>query len=171
MDRKVLVTYATKYGSTTEIAEKIGEVLNQEGLAVDVLPAQKVRGLAPYSAVVAGSATYIGRWRKPAAKFLQKNQEALSKMPVWLFSSGPTEEGDPMELMEGWRFPKNLQPVADHIQPIDITVFHGVADLSKFNAIDAWMLKNVKASEGDFRDWEMISDWAISIAKELKQPA
>ena len=32
MNTRVLVTYATKYGATAEIAEKIGQALRQAGL-------------------------------------------------------------------------------------------------------------------------------------------
>jgi menaquinone-dependent protoporphyrinogen IX oxidase len=37
MNTQVLVAYATKYGATAEIAEKIGQVLRQAGLRTDVL--------------------------------------------------------------------------------------------------------------------------------------
>ena len=37
MDTRVLVAYASKYGATKEIAEKIGQVLKEEGIEVDVL--------------------------------------------------------------------------------------------------------------------------------------
>ena len=37
----------------------------------------------------------------------------LSQKPVWLFSSGPTNEGDLEVLLEGWKFPwvYNLLPI------------------------------------------------------------
>ena len=73
MNTQVLVVYATKYGATAEIAEKIGQVLRQAGLRTDVLPADGVSDLTPYKAVVLGSAVYIGKWRKEAVKFLQAN--------------------------------------------------------------------------------------------------
>ena len=95
MDDQVLVAYATKYGATKEIAEEIGNVLRQAGLLTDVLPVNKVRDLNPYRAVILGSAVYIGRWRKEAAKFLQAHEQALAERQVWLFSSGPTGEGAP----------------------------------------------------------------------------
>jgi len=169
MDNKVLVTYDTKYGGTAEIAEKIGQVLRQAGLPANVLPADRVSDLPAYKAVVAGSAVYIGRWRKGAAKFLRANEQALAERPVWLFSSGPTGEGDPAELIDGWRFPGSLQPIADRIQPRDIAVFHGVVDLEKLNFIEKWMLKNVNSPTGDFRDWEAITVWAAAIAHELEE--
>ena len=168
MDKRVLVAYATKYSATAEIAEKIGEVLREAGLEADVLPADRATDLAAYQAVILGSAVYIGRWRKEAVKFLQANEQALTEKPVWLFSSGPTGEGDPVELLQGWRLPKSLQPLADHVQVRDIAVFHGATDVNKLNFIEKWMLKNVKAPVGDFRDWEAITAWATAIADELK---
>ena len=169
MANQVLVAYATKYGATAEIAEKIGPVLRQAGLRTDVLPADRAGDLSAYGAVVLGSAVYIGRWRKEAAKFLTANERALSGKPVWLFSSGPPGEGDPVELQDGWRFPGSLQPVADRIQPRDIAVFHGSVDVDKLNFLEKWMLKNVGTPAGDFRDWEAITAWATAIAAELQE--
>jgi menaquinone-dependent protoporphyrinogen oxidase len=168
MDVQVLVAYATKYGATAEIADKIGEVLRQAGLRAHVLPADRVGDLTPYQAVVLGSAVYIGRWRKEAVKFLKANETALAEKPVWLFSSGPTGEGNAVELVQGWRFPGKLQPIADRIRPRDVAVFHGAVDVGKLNFIEKWMLKNVKAPIGDFRDWDAITFWAAAIADALK---
>jgi menaquinone-dependent protoporphyrinogen oxidase len=171
VDKQVLVAYATKYGATAEIAEKISEVLQQAGLQTDVLPADRVDDLSAYKAVVLGSAVYIGQWRKEAAKFLKANEQALVGKSVWLFSSGPTGEGDPVELTQGWRFPGKLQPIADRIQPRAIAVFHGAVDASKLTFLEKWMLNNVKAPIGDYRDWEEITAWATAIAGELQEGA
>ncbi len=171
MDKPVLVAYGTKYGATKEIAEKIGEVLKQAGLAAEVAPASRSGNLATYGAVVLGSAVYIGQWRKEAVKFIQANEQALVTMPVWLFSSGPTGEGDPVVLLQNWRLPGKVKPIADRIAPRDIAVFHGSADPAKMNSLDKWMLKRVKAPVGDFRDWEAIGAWAASIAAWLQEVA
>jgi menaquinone-dependent protoporphyrinogen oxidase len=171
MDKKVLVAYATKHGSTAEIAEKIGQVLREAGLGTDVLSVSRVDDVSPYDAVVLGSAVYIGGWQKNATKFLNVNENALAEKEVWLFSSGPTGEGDPVELAEGWRFPKSLQSLADRIQPRDIMLFHGALAEEGLNFIQKWMLKNVGAPLGDFRDWEAITAWATQIADTLKEEA
>jgi len=84
MNDKVLVVYATKYGSTAEIAERIGQVLREAGLGADVQPADRVGDLGSYDAVVLGSAVYVGQWRKEAAKFLEVNEATLARTPVWL---------------------------------------------------------------------------------------
>ncbi len=172
MDEKILVTYASTYGSTKEIAEKVGGELRQVGLAVDVLPVDEVHGLAPYRAVILGSGVYIGQWKKEAAAFLKNNESALAgRRQVWLFSSGPTGSGDPADLLAGWRLPEALRPVADRIHPCDVAVFHGNIDPKKLNFLQRWAIKNiVKAPTGDFRDWGAIANWSHSVAETLKVP-
>jgi len=61
MAGKILVAYASKYGATQEIAEKVGEVLQKEGILIDIMPLKKVKKLADYQAAVIGAAGYIGQ--------------------------------------------------------------------------------------------------------------
>jgi menaquinone-dependent protoporphyrinogen oxidase len=169
MATKALVTYGTKYGSTAEIADKIGEVLREEGIQTDVIPAGGKIDLSGYDAFIIGSAIYIGMWRKNVVKFITKNEKSLIGRPVWFFSSGPTGEGDPNELLSGWKYPKKLEGVINRLQPRDITVFHGVADSNKSGLFDTMIMRSIKAAFGDFRDWDAITAWAKSIAAELKK--
>ena len=169
MNKKILVTYATRYGSTEEIARRIGETLNQAQLEIEVLPAEEASSAQEYQAVILGSSLYIGNWQKEAMTFLKQNLENLGSIPVWIFSSGPTGEGDPAAMVEGQRFLKDLQPIFDQIQPRDVVVFPGFIDSEKVSAMEKWMVKNVvKKPVGDFRDWNTIEQWAASIADELK---
>lgn len=167
MTKVVLVTYASKYGGTAEIAARIGESLTKAALDVDVLAVGEVGGLQAYAAVVLGSAVYAGQWRKGAAQFLEEHETELAEKPVWIFSSGPTGDGDPVELMDGWEFPEALQPIADRIKPRDIAFFHGVLDPDKLNFGEKMIVKALKAPTGDFRDWDAIEDWAQSVASAL----
>lgn len=170
MENRVLVAYASRYGATTEIAKKIGEVLKKAGLKVEVSPAKNVMNPAEYRAVILGTALYIGKWRKEAEEFLLHNENTLADKLVWIFSSGPTGEGDPEALIEGKGVPETLQSAVDHIKPRDIAVFHGYVNPEKINFLEKWVLtKIVKKPIGDFRDWEAISSWAGSIAGFLKK--
>lgn len=169
MGHRVLVTFATKYGATAEIARAIGEVLREHSLSTDIMPVKQVKDLAPYTAVVLGSAVYMGRWRKEAARFLEDNEAMLAQRDVWIFSSGPTSEGDAQELLDGWRLPEGQRAAVERIKPHAITVFHGVLDVEKLNVFERTIIKNVNAPTGDFRNWETITDWATAVATTLAE--
>ena len=100
---KALVSAASKYGATSEIAEAVGEVLTGKGLEVTVIPPQEVGAIEEFDAVVLGSAVYMGQWMKPARELAERQAAALGARPVWLFSSGPVGEpakpaGNPVDV-------------------------------------------------------------------------
>ncbi len=161
---RVLVAYSSKYGATAGIAERIGEVLRRQGVQADVSSVDRVADVTPYNAVVLGSGVYAGNWRKDAARFLTANERALAERQVWLFSDGPTGEGDPAELMKGWRFPESLLPVAERIRPRGIAFFHGAIDPDRLSLPEKLLVKAIKAPLGDYRDWAQIEAWAGEIA-------
>jgi menaquinone-dependent protoporphyrinogen oxidase len=167
MSQRVLVAYATKYGATAEIAEHIGQTLRQAGLEVDVAEVKPTLDLTPYAAVVLGSAVYAGSWRKEVVDFLHGHADALSKRPVWIFSSGPTGEGDPVTLLKGWRVPEGQRHLVERLQPRDVAVFHGNIDTEKLNLAEKMMITVIKAPTGDFRNWQAIEAWAGGIAGAL----
>ncbi len=164
---RILIAYATKKGATAGIAEKIGEVLGKEGFPAEVLPVGQAGDPSLYDAVVLGSAVYLGQWQKEAAGFLERHADKLAERPVWLFSSGPTGEGDPVALLKGWHFPESLQPLIDRIKVRDICLFHGMLDPDKLNLIEGLAIKAVKAPLGDFRNWKSVESWATGIAEAL----
>ena len=85
----VLVSAASRHGSTADIAASIVRVLHLRGLAADLVEPAEVRDLSEYDAVVLGSAVYAGRWMGPATDLVARCQSQLASRPVWLFSSGP----------------------------------------------------------------------------------
>lgn len=169
MALNILVAYGSKHGSTAEIAEKIGLLLRESGYLVDVLPANKVKKLEPYQAVVLGSGIYIGLWLKAAASFLKSREAELKTKPTWIFSSGPTGDDDVVTLLQGWTFPKGLQYIVERIQPRGMVTFHGNLDTKKMNFIERWMIGKVNAPLGDFRNWQEITTWAQEIAASLHE--
>jgi menaquinone-dependent protoporphyrinogen oxidase len=79
---KVLVSAASKYGATGEIAQAVADVLAGKGLQVTVLPPQEVGAVEEFEAVVPGSAVYMGQWMKPARELAQRSAAALATRPV-----------------------------------------------------------------------------------------
>lgn len=169
---KLLIVYASKYGSTAEIAEVIGKELHKRHHQVTVTAVDKVDqvgNLEGFDGFVIGSAVYAGSWLKSAAAFLQANHDLLAGRPVWLFTSGPTGLGDPNDITGGWNFPEELESVRAQIQPKDVILFHGNIDPDKLSSGENMVIKSVNATVGDYRNWLVIRGWAGKIDLDLKE--
>ena len=171
---KVLVAYASKYGSTKGIAERVGEGLRGRGLDVDLSECKDLGEASGYDAYVVGSAVYIGKWRKDARRFVQRNIEELDAHPVWLFSSGPvgtdTVDAEGKDVLAE-AAPKEFAEFDDLIHPRGRKVFFGAfhpEEIRGGDRIATWIpaVKHLLPA-GDFRDWDAIDEWAASIADEL----
>jgi menaquinone-dependent protoporphyrinogen oxidase len=159
----VLVAYASKHGSTAGIAEAIAAVLVDHEVKAEAKIVNTVDDLGPYEAVVLGSAVYAGSWMKDAVSFAERHGDALARMPVWLFSSGPLGE----EVKDAEAQPRQLPELRRTIGPRDHRVFFGALNISVLGFADRMIAKAVKAPPGDFRDWDAIRAWAEGIAEEL----
>ena len=89
---KILVTAATRHGSTREIATLVAGILEDAGVETDVPEPADVMSLAGYDGVVIGSAVYMGRWLDPARQMIERCQGEFPGRHVWLFSCGPLGE-------------------------------------------------------------------------------
>ncbi len=164
---KVLVTFATKHGSTAEIAQAIGYELADAGLEVDVAPVADVHDVAGYGAVVVGSAIYVGRWLPEAVRFVAANAATLAERPVWLFSSGPIGAPEPKPA----RDPEGLAEVTAKVEPRGQRTFAGKIDRSQLSLGERVITRVVGAPAGDFRDWPAVADYAREIAAALSADA
>lgn len=159
----VLIAYASKYGSTKEIAEHMAMMLRREGLAVQVKDAESVSSLHAYDAVVLGSSLYFDTWLPEASELLESFQDELSEKQVWLFSSGLSPQVGPEE----WLFPKALQPLVKKIKPRAVALFGGKINAQQLSLED-WLLNpSLRVEAGDYRNWNEIEAWARAIAKTL----
>lgn len=91
MPAPILVAYATRYGSTQEVAEAVAAMLRERDLDARAQPMREVRGLDGYRAVVLGAPLYIGRLHKDMPRFLSRHRDALTARPVAIFALGPTD--------------------------------------------------------------------------------
>ncbi len=164
---KVLVAYASKRGSTAEIAEAVADALRDSGLEVECEDAGEVTGLASYGAVVLGSAVYAKRWRGDAKHFLRKHGEALAAMPFWVFSSGPV--GDPQSDDPAWMEPPRIIGKVEELGARAHVVFGGRLPDEPHGPIEKAMVRNTPPELHDRRDWEEIRSWAAGVAAELNR--
>lgn len=157
---RVLVAYATKHGSTHEVAETVAAILRERRVDVDLRPADEVDSLALYDAVILGAAVYMGRVHADARRFLHRHRQALAAVPVAVFAMGPKSLADEdvagarLQLERGLaRFPE--------VEPVSTAIFGGVIDPAKLR----FPLNRLPAS--DARDWDAIRAWAAEVAASI----
>jgi len=159
--RRVLVAYASKHGSTGEIAEVIAVILRAGGLAADVVPAARVRSLDGYGAVILGSGLYSATWLRDANRFVRTHRAGLSGLPVWLYSSGPLDRSADFD-----DIPMTAH-VSEAVGDLPIRGHRTFGGRLREDApeVAAGILATHRT--GDYRDWDAVRAWAGEIASSL----
>ncbi|HEX7604650.1 MAG TPA: flavodoxin domain-containing protein [Polyangiaceae bacterium] len=162
----VLVTYGSKRGGTAEIAERIGKTLRAKGCEVDVAPANGVRDVRKYGAVIVGGGLYAGRWFHEARHFVLRQASSLRERHVWFFSSGPLDDSARTS---------DIEPTPQIAQLIGYVGANGHVTFGGRLAPDAKGLiasAMAKQHAGDGRDMARVEAWAGDVAQQLAaQPA
>jgi len=195
MSNKILVTYASRAGSTVGVAEAIARILSAppspntktdidlsgriirpdlgragEGL-VDVMPMQEVKDLSAYRAVVAGSAIRKSKWLPEAVQFVRTHQGILRHKPFAMFTVCIT-----LAMSNGEQYRSAVAawvaPVRNMVRPLSEGLFAGMLDFNKLPV--NWDTLKLRATvalgifpRGDHRDWNAIHAWAESLKPML----
>jgi len=161
MTKRVLITYATRAGSTVGVADAIGAELRRRGLEVDIQPVTANPTVAEYEAVILGSAIRMANWLPEMVEFIRANQQALRSRPVAVFTVHILNTG----VDEPSRTARvtYLNTVRPFLNPVDEVFFTGRIDLKTLSFVDRLMVKMVKSPIGDFRDWDGIRIWSSAV--------
>ena len=171
MNKKILVTYASRAGSTAGVADAIGQTLTGKGLQVDVLPMEAVKDLASYKAVVAGSAIHGQKWLPEAMQFLREHRAELSGKPFAAFMVCITLSMANADQYRGglkdW-----MSPVRELVHPGNEGYFAGALDFSRLPfTLNTLAMRFVVLigvwKQGDHRDWTAVRAWAESLPLQL----
>jgi menaquinone-dependent protoporphyrinogen oxidase len=161
----VLVAYASRYGSTRQVAERIALELTQSGRTAEAAPLTAELDLGKYDAFVIGSAVFYGKWMQEAVEFVRNNAGLISTRPVWLFSSGPL--GGVMK-ERGSAIPMEIPELERIVRSRGHRIFFGRLERQSLGRLDGFVAK-VVGIQGDFRDWDDIAGWAAEIAHALEE--
>ena len=166
MSHRALIAYASRAGSTAEVAETIGEVLRESGIDVDVRSVKDVTDIASYDSLILGSAIWAGKPLPEMQRFVAAQRGAMARLPVAYFILCDTlREYTPANRQVALGYLASLRKLHE---PVSVGLFAGRRDFSRVHPLLAWVLKRVfRLVEGDFRDWSQIRAWAATVAAQL----
>jgi len=175
MSKNVLVTYATKSGSTIEVARSIGNTLSNAEIQVTVKPVDEIENIEVYDAVLIGSPIINGKCMKEVKNFVKAHNSSLSQKQVAYFitcmrlsqmADKPIPDvpifvdpafGNPKPRNE-MNFPEKSHPVSMYlrailtmskdIKPVNIAFFRGVLDYSTIGFIMTLLFKLMAKVDG-----------------------
>ena len=159
--KSILLAYATRYGSTQEVAEAIATTLGKTGFEVDMQPMQEVERPGAYDAIVLGAAIYNTRWHPDALTFLSQHRDTLSRLPVAIFALGPLSRGKAALQGSRRQLDKELEKYP-WLKPVALEVFVGKLDPTKLG-----FFERLLSPASDQRDWDAIRAWANSLPARL----
>lgn len=161
----ILIVYATRSGSTAEVAQAIAEEFKKKGAIVDVCNAKDTPTVKGYTAVVIGSSIRYGSWLPEAITYIKSNKEYLSNVPVAYFNCGIfIVQKDPQKQAEVEKYNNAAKAI---VKPVAEASFAGKIDMSKLSFIDKNITKAIGISNGDKRDFSTIRQWAQELYPQL----
>ncbi len=169
---KLLVAYASKHGSSAEIALFIAQVFTIQGVEVTVKDVKEVESVEGYDAYILGSPIYGGLWLTEMSRFLDKVWVQLHGKPVyfWISCIRILESDGLQHALDNYIHRR----VLDEIGVREVAVFAGKIRLDEIDWNERWTLSaryDGKALPGsrndDFRDWDAIRAWAEKIRAEV----
>ncbi len=164
MNNRILVTYATRAGSTAGVADAITISLRKRGFSVTERPVKENPPVKGYQAVIIGSAIRRGSWLPEAVRFLTANREALRRVRVALFTVHMLNRGE--DEVSRRNREAYLDPLRALVLPVTHVFFPGRIDPERLSLIDRLMVRTLKSPQGDFRDWDKIGNWAQRVLTE-----
>ena len=161
--QSILLAYASRFGSTQEVAEAIAAALREGGLEVDLQPMEEVRSLDQYAAVLLGAAIYNAKWHPAAHQFVAQHQDALRQRPVAIFTLGPLSASEAARRNSRRQLNAELAKYP-WLKPTAVQVFAGKYDPASPGL--GFFDRLVPAS--DHRDWKAIRRWAEALSAQLQ---
>jgi menaquinone-dependent protoporphyrinogen oxidase len=159
---RILVAYASRYGSTAEIAQALGRDLQSRGYKPEVLPVAKVSQLGGYRAILLGSAVRAGDWLGEATGFVRQHQREIRDLPNAFFTVHMMNTGDDEKSRSGRL--RYLNRVREMVRPDSEVFFAGRMDLNRLSFGERLLCRVVGgASSKDLRNWPAIHAWGSKV--------
>ncbi|MFW9896132.1 MAG: flavodoxin domain-containing protein [Candidatus Thorarchaeota archaeon] len=183
---KILIAYGTRYGATASTAKEIAQVLESQGLEVNVidLKKEKIRDISNFDLIIVGSGMQMHMYTGKVKSFLKRFSPELKKKKVAIFvSSGARAlleyKGENDEIKKMITKYLEEKPSKYGLKPISTAMFGGIWDYNKVSKIFRKFLDperehiiaaGIEEKEPgvyDTRNWDEIHEWAKQLVGKI----
>jgi menaquinone-dependent protoporphyrinogen oxidase len=162
----ILIIYGSVEGQTHKIAERIAEVLRNQGQQVTTLSGERVPAdfsLDQYDAAIVGGAIYIGKYPKYIKTFVSRYRDRLNSIPSAFYTvCMGIRSQRPESREEALQFGPNFFAETGW-QPKLSATFAGAVKYTQYNFITRFIMKRISKKEGGSTDTSRdheYTDWA-----------
>ncbi len=169
----VLITYASKYGSTHEIAQVVAEEFFLKGFNVEIKNISNVKQISRFNAVIIGAAIHYGQWMKEAKIFIQRFAKDLSKkQTAYFFTCLTLAKNRQKDITQAMKYSNRIICTSELVKPLSVGAFAGELDYSPMGFTEKIAAKAIfsilRIQSGDYRKWNNIYQWIGQTISEMK---
>lgn len=165
---KVLVVYATKYGQTRKIAERIADVVRGEGALVDLWkPGDDFPDIRRYNDVIVASPVYFGRHPSSVARWVRQHRDWLPRLhtaflSISLTANSPSGHSEAMKAVASFIRATKWAPNV-------MRVFGGALPYTRYNPILRLVMRAIAKRHGgdtdtsrdyEYTNWDAVDAFA-----------
>ncbi len=177
---RILLLYATTEGQTARIAERIAQTLCDQGLSLEVLPADTAPAqldLATYDGVIVGASIHYGHHPAYLRTLIRRHRDALAARPCAFFSVSLSAGGPRPKLEAAQRYLEKFLRRTGW-QPQLTASFAGALRYSLYGPIKRRVMIMIVGLGGgntdttrdyEYTDWDAVERFAGAYAQRLKQ--
>ncbi|WP_158059073.1 menaquinone-dependent protoporphyrinogen IX dehydrogenase [Halorussus halophilus] len=176
---RVLLLYGTTEGQTATIAERIADVLADNGHEPTLVHTKHLPdgfSLGDYDAAVIGASIHAGTHQKYVREFVKAHAAELNEMPSAFYSvsltaaTGTQEAWDTArEMLEDFLAETGWEPDATAVVP-------GALKYSEYGVLKRFMMKRIAGEAGgdtdtsrdyEYTDWNEVAEFAKEFGESL----
>ena len=175
---RILVVYASHFGQTGLVAQRIAQRLRDRGHEVEVANASGgIDGVPPpqdYDAAVFGSRVELGKHAKPVLEYMREHAVELRRIPTAFFSVSMSAAGKPPGSDPNGYLEKTFASLG--WKPTECIAFGGALQYRRYNWFLRFVMKQISKQGGHptdtsknhyFTDFNEVSEFADRFAWHL----
>lgn len=179
----VLIAYGTKEGQTAKIAERIAQIICNQGLQVTTFSVKDTHidfATDAYDAAIVGGSIHIGHYPAHLREFVTRHRDWLNKVPSAFFTvCMAIQSQNAAEREEAGKYGERFID-ATRWRPALIETFAGAVKYTQYNFITRFIMKMITKREGgstdtrhdhEYTDWDAVARFASRFLEEVKGAA